>query len=351
MPFGRKGVVNFKNSDNKCFMYCVSAGLHWEEIPEKERRNSRVWKKYFEKHDFSDVSGGNVNVHTDVPCFERKNSCNINVFSHKENNIILVRESKKSYQKTVSLFLIHERVGSDTKYHFALKTDVNKFLATGNTHKSYFCHQCFKRFTKEQQYMIHISSCGKPEEEQQVNFPEPWKRLKFSRPEATISYPFLLYYDFETFGVPVDDREKGKGTIVNHEYTTASYSIAVVENVKGTLRLVKFEYYDGEDVVNHFFNRLFTIARSLINEIRETNNIIIPTEEVLRQHEAATNCKFCNREFGESNVETKDEDLSDCELLEEGMYVKTKVVKTFHHNHFTGKFEISCSFNIQSKIF
>jgi len=331
MPFLRRGIVNFKNPDNKCFMYCVTAGLHWEEVHEKARGSYNTWKKFFDQHDFSDVDGGYVNVHTDIPCFEDKNECKINVFSHVDKNIVLIRESKKPFKKIINLFLIHEKVGNDTKYHFVLITNLNKFLATGNHHKNFVCNHCFKRFTQEKQYMIHISSCNKPVEEQLPNFPDEWKRLKFSRPEATISYPFLLYYDFETFGVPANSCERGKRTVINHEYVAASYSIAVVENVKGLLRIVYFEYYDGDDVVKHFFTRLFEIGQTIINRVREMNNNTVPTEDDLQRHEAATNCQFCAREF------TKEESDEDSDHSEPHLKTcQAKVVKTFHHNHHTG---------------
>jgi len=59
MPFLKKGLVNFKNTDNRCFMYCICAGLHWEDLVGSVQRHKlsyhKTWEQFFHLYDFSDV--------------------------------------------------------------------------------------------------------------------------------------------------------------------------------------------------------------------------------------------------------------------------------------------------------
>jgi len=250
MPFHKKGVVNFKNTDKRCFMYCICAGLHWGDLlPSFGRhklKNPKIWEQFFDLYDFSDVDKGEVDIYVDIPMFEEKNKIAVTVFSHKGNQVVLIRQSMQRYHRNVSIFLIHEDVAGEKKYHFALIRDRNKFLARGNSKKTFFCMFCFRHFKRERDQVVHTAKCKPSNEEDEVEaeFPEDWKRLKFVRPEMTLFYPYLLFYDFETFATAPEEQQKGRSTIFKSEFKPASLSLAIVSQGTARPRLIGCEHHD-----------------------------------------------------------------------------------------------------------
>ena len=347
MPLLRRGFVNFKNMDTKCFHYCIVAALHWNELEPNKRRNHNNWKPYLPLYDFSDLENGTVDVHRDIDEFEQKNSINVNVFSNREKHVIPIRRSRAQNKTVVNLFLINEQRNGQQLSHFVLITDLDKFLSNQNTRKMYFCQYCFREFKQERAQILHMSHCNGEEYIQDEEFPEDWQRLQFNRPEMTLPFPYICYYDFETFSVPIseEDRQRGRSTRLNVEYKAASYSIVIVRQGIRRCRVMACEYYDGPDVLNHFFERLFEWGQRLINQIRITNNSLVPSADVLERHRKAECCLFCGKTFSKpepNRARTSMEAMQDWEddyWSDQVGRKKKRIIKTFHHNHHTGQYE------------
>ena len=150
---------------------------------------------------------------------------------------------------------------------------------------------------------MHMFKC-QPEsnleqEDQTENvYPEPGTYLSFKRPELTLPQTYVGFFDFETFSAPVASAQahRGSSTEVFCEYEPASFSMCIVEyRHEGLPRVIAVEYYDGEDVMEVFFKKLFYWSRTLVNTIRRSNNRACPTKEKLQKHWSSTACELCDR--------------------------------------------------------
>ncbi|CAG7826265.1 unnamed protein product [Allacma fusca] len=152
------------------------------------------------------------------------------------------------------------------------------------------------------------------------------------------------------------------------EYQPTSYSLIILHNTGDKAELVTAEYYDGRHPVKHFFRRVFKWAQKLLCEIRSTNNVLTPTPEERKAHEQATHCKHCKRQFTipkDSVQEGFDalrfdlngtllNDSDETDYEEELTIKKSKrdapIIKTYHHNHDSGKFVASLCQSCNLKI-
>ena len=133
--------------------------------------------------------------------------------------------------------------------------------------------------------------------------------------------------------------------------------------------IVANEYYDGENVVENFFERVFYRAHALLAQIRTTNNFFQPTPEIIKKHFATKECELCNETFtdniedeededddGEKSYISTDEDDNFENSIEEQAEIfkkMKKVIRTYHHDHMSGKYSMTicslCNLKIKYK--
>ena len=100
----KKAIVNIKNKDDKCFLWCILRYLHPKKFHEE-----RV--KDLKKYEFSLNAKGitfPINLKKDITKFEKLNPDlpGINVFSVDDKKTIYpLREVKRDCKKTIDLFL------------------------------------------------------------------------------------------------------------------------------------------------------------------------------------------------------------------------------------------------------
>ena len=109
-----KGLINFKNNDNKCFLWC-----HVRHLNLVDKNSSRISKKDERIADslhYSDV---------DFPVSEKyyfkiedKNSININVSSYDDSAIHPIYISNKNFDNHMDLLMIHK----ENKSHYVYVT-------------------------------------------------------------------------------------------------------------------------------------------------------------------------------------------------------------------------------------
>ena len=80
LQHSRKGLVNIKNEDQKCFVYCLLYHLHQDKIIKDPERVSK-YKQYENTVDFSNIDFPVANA--DIHKIERKNNIAVNVLAMK----------------------------------------------------------------------------------------------------------------------------------------------------------------------------------------------------------------------------------------------------------------------------
>ena len=213
---GKKGIVNPKNDDDKCIIYCIAmAQLFRKDLlgAHPERITPDI-KKQAEELDLSDVNF--PAWWKDIATIEKNNpDIKINVFGC-EKGIRPLRHSKD--EDAIDLLLISD----GEKKHFCWIKNLNR-LVVKKGHSQHLCKRCLNHFTSPQALSNHKKECNLRPTALQT-FPEPgtklsWGMKKPSKKNPNKSYadyqcqkqlnrsmqvPVVFYADFESRIQPVD---------------------------------------------------------------------------------------------------------------------------------------------------
>ena len=189
-----KAIVNIRNTDEKCFLWCVLRYLH-----PRDKNDIRLtdFKQYENE---LNTKGVNFPVKLkDIPKFETLNPSlpGINVFSVNENKKFYpLRMAQRIPQKTIDLFLYEE----DGKYHYSLIKNFSPLFRSQITSRkngqTYICKKCFTHFSKEQLFQKHFSCCS-TNETIAVRVPPRNTKLHFQNYFKQFPIPFVVYADFD----------------------------------------------------------------------------------------------------------------------------------------------------------
>ena len=137
----KKAVLNIKNDDNKCFKWCVLAGLH--PINKNPERVSK-YKPFENKIKDDDIKYPMTLYQIDK--VEEMNNISINVYIVKdENKINLHHITKKKRNVHVNMLLIEEK----DKHHYCLIRNKSRLMSSQvskHNGKKFFCDQCTSHF-------------------------------------------------------------------------------------------------------------------------------------------------------------------------------------------------------------
>ena len=116
----KKGLINLRNKDNTCFMWCHVR--HLNPVSDNASRIKRADRKIASALDYDGVEFP-VKV-KDVGVIEDKNEICINVFSYEDKIVCPVYVSKKKYGDCMNFLMIHE----DNKSHYVYVKDFNRLM-------------------------------------------------------------------------------------------------------------------------------------------------------------------------------------------------------------------------------
>ena len=122
MDNAKKAIVNIRNSDEKCFLWCILRYLH-----PREKNDTRLTDLKQCENDFN-IKGISFPVKIkDISKFESLNPSfpGINVFSvNEKKKFYPLRMANRNPQKTIDLFLYEE----DGKYRYSLIKSFSRLL-------------------------------------------------------------------------------------------------------------------------------------------------------------------------------------------------------------------------------
>ena len=194
----KKATVNIRNTDEKCFLWCVLRYLH-----PREKNDIRLTDlKQYENE--LNTKGINFPVKLKDIKFETQNPTipGINVFLVNENNKFYpLRMAKRDPQNTIDLFLYEE----DGKCHYSLIKNFSSLfrsqIASPTNGQIYICKKCFTHFSKGELFQKHIEYCSS-NEIVAVKMPPRNSKLCFNNYHKQLPIPFVVYADFECFTKP-----------------------------------------------------------------------------------------------------------------------------------------------------
>ena len=259
-----KGLINIKNKDNKCFLWCHVRHLNL--IDKNSNRISKKDKRIANSLDYSDVQF--LVSHKDYSKVEDKNSININVFSYDDNVIHPIYISNKNFNNHMNLLMIHK----ENKSHYVYIKDFNRlmFNKTKNKNKKHFRMRCLQCFSNEDILVKHNENCLIVNGKQRVKLSEG--TIKFLNYFKQLPAPFKIYADFECIlketGVSeeiIDENISYTKKYQNHIPCGFAYKVVCIDD-RFTKDIV---IYRGKDCVNKFITKMLEEYEYCSNVIKK----------------------------------------------------------------------------------
>ena len=250
----KKAIINVKNKDNKCFLWCVLRALN-----PKENNAERVDKELKTKENTLNMEGIEYPVSLkDINEFEKQNqTMSITVFGYEGKSVYPLRKSdNRNRDHNIYLMLIEE---GGVK-HYCLVKSLNRLLssqASKGKRKEYFCLNCLNPFPSEESLNKHGEYCNE-HEVVKINMPEKGTMLKFKNYHRRERVPFIIYADFECFikliqSCDPDDKESYTEQYQKHEPSSFCYYIKCFDDKVYKPKIVS---HTGEDAAQKFVEML-----------------------------------------------------------------------------------------------
>ena len=128
-----KGLINLKNKDNKCFLWCHARHLNL--VKKNSERISKKDRKIANTLDYSGISFPISK--NDYSKIEAKNSICINVYSYEDKNVYPIYVSGEKFNNSMDLLSIT----SENRSHYVYIKDFDRlmFNTSKNKNKKHYC--------------------------------------------------------------------------------------------------------------------------------------------------------------------------------------------------------------------
>ena len=202
----KKTLVNPKNEDNRCFLWCHIR--HLNPLKRNPQRITKEDKELVKKLDYTGVTFP-VTI-KDIPKIEKQNQINVNVFGY-DKGAYPIRISKAKFKDHLELLWIveqdEEQATSERQSqksekensHYVLIKNFNQFMTSFTKHKDrkYFCMSCLHCCSSERTLEMHKQDCLAINGTQAIRTPTEGSKIYFQNHQKMLPAPFVIYADFE----------------------------------------------------------------------------------------------------------------------------------------------------------
>ena len=149
----KKGLINIKNKDAKCFRWCHIRHLNPQE--KDPQRIKKEDKKMINEMNYEGIEFPVSQKHYNK--VKKQNSIRINVFGYENGQPFPIHISKETFEDQMNLLLITK----DEKKHYVLIKDFNAFMYNQSKHKErkHFCMYCLQCFSSERILANRVNNC------------------------------------------------------------------------------------------------------------------------------------------------------------------------------------------------
>ena len=308
----RKAIINMKNQDDKCFMWCVLRALN-----PKDKNTERIDNDLKNKVDTLNMEGIQYPVSLrGIDHFEHLNpEISITVLGYnKEEKVYPLKVSKYTGCKHDIVLLL---IKDGEKSHYCLVKNMSALLSSqinNNDHKRYFCLNCFNSFKSPDSLDKHKEYCYN-NECVKISMPPPNTFLRFKNFRYSEKAPFAIYADFESLIKPMDNCDPDPNRSYTkkyqkHEPISFCYYIECFNNTlckeifnDDTKRKQLKSYIktkpEDPDVIDVFIKWLEDDVKFLANI---TPKKMVFTKEDEKQFNMVSDCWICGEELGNDRV-------------------------------------------------
>ena len=157
----KQAVINMKNDDEKCFLWCVLRALNFKNT--KPERIDRDLRDKVNTLDMGDIRYP-VSI-KDINKFESLNSnISIHVFGYNENDKIYPLRISENIDRLHNIHLLY--ISNEEKNHYCLIKDFNKLISSQvskHNGRVFTCIRCLNPFPKEESLKTHMEYCNTSE--------------------------------------------------------------------------------------------------------------------------------------------------------------------------------------------
>ena len=299
----KKGILNIKNKDEKCFLWCVLRYLY------PKGKNAELLTDLKQKENSLNTKGIKFPIKVkDISKFEKLNPDlpGINVFSVNDNKKFYpLRMAQRNPQETIDLFLYEE----DGKYHYTLIRNFSRLFRSQITSRTngkiYICKRCFTHFSKEELFQKHAEYC-KSNETVAVKMPTRNSKLSFKNYHKQLPIPFVVYADFECFTKPINNCSPNPEDSYTYDYQKHEPS-GFCLYVKGIIpRIITPITYtkqkDTDNIAEIFVSKLAIITNDIYNIFYRYPKPLKLTKQEPASFEKAKTCHICSKELKSDKV-------------------------------------------------
>ena len=180
-----KGLINIKNKDQKCFLWCHVRHINLtKEHPGEIKKVDRIFANNL------NYDGIEFPVkESDFNKIEVQNNIYINIFGYENKLVFPIYVSNKKYKDSIDLLLLIK----DNKLHYVYIKDFNRYMfhKTKNKNKKWFCKSCLQCFSSEKVLIKHKEDCLSINDTQSVKVEEGI--IKYENYFKQIPVSFKIY--------------------------------------------------------------------------------------------------------------------------------------------------------------
>jgi uncharacterized protein YeeX (DUF496 family) len=316
--FRTRSVLNIRNTDIYCILYCIDAALNPIDSKSHPQRPSNydIYRYNMECLSFP------LRV-DDITKLEKYNNlefvCNVFTFDNITKEISVIRMAKDFYDtidpvstKIIDLLLITKNEDS----HYCLIRDFQGMMNHINKTKGYkYCRNCLNGFKRATTLQRHKELCLSNEATKTI-MPDKNTKCTFKNADRQVKHPFVLYFDYEAFQPTIRGVAKhfASGYSLYNTFDKKWYIDSAENNLP--------TQDSSKELIKKFIKRLQVIVKQYADHMGTPMKQM--TDEELIIHRDAATCYLCKKPFG---IYTKDKMHKDY-----GMH------KVKDHCHITGNY-------------
>ena len=304
-PFlkNKYAIINMKNEDEKCFMWCVLRALN-----PKDKNPQRIDKDLKSKQDTINMKGIQYPVDfRGIDRFESQNpEISVTILGYnKDERVYPLKISKHTGTKHDIVLLL---IKNEENSHYCLVKNLSALITSQiNNHKGSrnFCLNCFNGFNTKESLNKHKEYCYN-NECVKIEMPPPNTYLEFKNFLHSEKAPFAIYADFESKIIEMDNcdpdpnksytKKYQKHEPVSFCYYIKSFNESVYES---RLRSYTKKKPEDPDVVDIFIEWLQEDVKAIAN-IKPKQMVF--TEEDIKQFDKASDCWICGKELNNDRI-------------------------------------------------
>ena len=297
----KKAIINPKNKDDKCFIWCVLRYLHM-----KLRDNEII--SDLKKYEDELVTKGLI-FPMDVKDIKKFEKLNPNIPSilvlSVEGKSFQILKAPKDSKKSINLFLVR----NDGKSHYSLIKYLSRLISSSLTKTRvaggvFICKRCLCHFKVKHMFESHLKYCNQ-NKAVRVRMPPKDKFISFDHFNKKYPIPFVIYADFECFTRPVHNCQPNpsKSYTVEYQKHEPSGFCFYVKGITGSFKTVSFtKEKEYDDVAAIFIEKIAEYTQLIYDKYYRKPKMMFLSPEEEKSFKKAKYCSLCEEKLEKDRV-------------------------------------------------